>query len=51
MIKGTIIIIVIHVLFVHKYSGSGSITVKQVKGRTGESRDDCGIGVCMADLA
>ena len=50
MIKDTIII-VIHVPFVHKYSGSGSITVKQVEGRMGESRDDCGIGVCTADLA
>ena len=28
--------------FVHKNSGSGSITVKQVEGKIGESRDDLG---------
>ena len=37
--------------FVHKNSGSGSVTVKQVEGITDESRDDLGSGVSRADSA
>jgi hypothetical protein len=37
--------------FVHKNSGSGSITVKQVEGKTGESKDDLGSGVSTVDSA